>query len=75
LNNKRPHFALKTPLDSVATAPGTDTINQTAHFCSKAHGPENLPDHLRFGNNAGEYRINQREPAPGTIEKSKGVLK
>jgi len=38
-------------------------------------GRENLPDHLRFGNNAGEYRINQREPAPGTIEKSKGVLK
>src|SRR6185369_17747871 len=36
LNNKRPHFALRTRLDPVSTAPGTDTLNHTADFCSKA---------------------------------------
>jgi hypothetical protein len=34
----------------------------------------NLPVSGRFGNNAYAYRINQREPAPGTIN-PKGVMK
>jgi hypothetical protein len=36
---------------------------------------ENLPLSPRFGNNGYAYRINQREPAPGTIDNPKGVMK
>jgi len=38
LNNKGAYFALRMHLDPVAIAPGTDTINHTTDFCSKAHG-------------------------------------